>query len=385
MIRLGLLVGVLLIVLGSASAQDPGPGYILGADDVIEISDLNHPELNETVTVLPDGTITYSWVGQLPAAGKTPAALAGELAGKLSKSRNNVEVAVTVKEVHSRRARVLGAVKTSGPFDLKPHWRVLDLIAVAGGLTTRAARVKARVIRGGGAFSVDLERAASDPAGEDNPELVPDDLLLVDEQDPTENKVYAMGQVNKPGSYDLGDKGMSLLALLSQAGNTTDAAALTQAYVLRQGREIPLDLRPLVVEGRGAEGTIGFELLAGDVLMVPALEKRVAVMGQVNKPGFYPLPETRALTALDALSLAGGQTGSGDLARAGVVRMVNGAATVVPLDIEKMLKSGKMESNVVLDANDVLFIPSRTERKFTWNSVLAPLSALSYLGLRVFR
>jgi protein involved in polysaccharide export with SLBB domain len=381
-----LLALLLVLVCRPAFAQAaPTDGYILGPDDVIEISDLNHPELNETVSVLPDGTITYSWVGQVRAAGETPAELAGELAGQLSKTRNNVDVAVTVKEVHSRRARVLGAVKTSGAFDLKPHWRVLDLMAVAGGLTTRAARVKARVIRGGVALPVDLERAAAQPAGADNLELLPGDLLLVDEQDPTENKVYAMGQVNKPGSYDLGDKGMSLLSLLSQAGNTTDAAALTQAYVLRQGQEIPLDLRPLVVEGRGAGPTIGFELQAGDVLMVPTLEKRVAVMGQVNKPGYYPLPEARPLSALDALSLAGGQTEAGDLAKAGVVRTVNGAATVIPLDIEKMLKSGKMQTNVSLEENDVLFIPSRAERKFTWNSVLAPLSALSYLGLRVFR
>lgn len=368
---------------GRANAVSEPGGYVLGTDDVIEITDQNHPELNQTLTVLPDGSITYPYVGTLRAAGRTPADLAKEIRGFLERSRNNVDLSVGVKEVHSRRVRILGAVKTSGPLDLKANWRVLDVIAVAGGLTGRSAHIKARVIRGGEAIPIDLDDASAHPDGVNNPVVLPDDLILLDESDPTSNKVFVMGQVNKPGSYDLGDQGIGIVSLLSQAGNPTDAAALTQAYILRGKTEIPVNLRPVVVEGKVDEATRSLQLQAGDVLFIPGIERRIAVMGQVNKPGYYPMPEMRTLSALDALSLAGGQTQTGELSKAGVIRTVDGAAKVVPVDIEKMLKKGDVASNVTLQPNDILFIPSRSERKFSWETVLGPLSALSYLGLRI--
>jgi protein involved in polysaccharide export with SLBB domain len=380
-------VAVAGLILRGAAAQlppaVPSGAYVLGADDVIEITDQNHPELNQTLTMLPDGSITYPSLGTLRAAGRTPADLAQEIRRLLERSRNNVDVTVGVKEVHSKRVRVLGAVKTSGPFDLKANWRVLDVISVAGGLTGRPAHIKARIIRGGEAISLDIEDGSAHPDGGNNPLVQPDDLILLDENDPTQNKVFVMGQVNKPGAYDLGDQGIGLVSLLSQAGNPTDAAALTQAYILRGKTEIPINLRPIVVEGKVDEATRALQLQAGDVLFVPGIERRIAVMGQVNKPGYYPIPEMRTITALDALSLAGGQTQTGELAKAGIIRTVDGAAKVVPVDIEKMLKKGDVASNLVLQPNDILFIPSRGERKFSWEAVLGPLSTLSYLGLHL--
>lgn len=378
-------VSLIALSLGQHARATTGSAttYVLGADDVVEITDQNHPELNQTVTVLPDGSITYPYVGQLRAAGRTPADLAAEIRSALEKTRNNVDVSVGVKEVHSRRVRIVGAVKTSGPFDLKANWRVLDLVAVAGGLTGRSAHIKARVIRGGEAIPVDLDDGSANPEGPNNPLLQPDDLILLDESDPTQNKVFVMGQVNKPGAYDLGDRGIALVSLLSQAGNPTETAALTQAYIMRGKEEIPLNLRSTIIDGKPDEATRGLQLQAGDVLFIPAIERKIAVMGQVNKPGNYPIPETRAITALDALSLAGGQTQTGELSKAGIIRTVDGVAKVVRVDIERMLKSGNVAANVTLQPNDILFIPSRTERKFSWESVLGPLSALSYLGLRI--
>ena len=125
-------------------------------------------------------------------------------------------------------------------------------------------------------------------------------------------------------------------------------------------------------------------LQAGDVLFIPAIEARVAVMGQVNSPGYYPFPETRPLTVLDALSLAGGQNREGDLGKAGIIRFVDGKASVVPIDIDHMLQKKNMAANVSLRPDDVLFIPARGERRFEWRDVLYPLSILSGFGLRVF-
>jgi protein involved in polysaccharide export with SLBB domain len=380
----GSILALLVLFMVSASARSDskaGSNYVLGPDDVIEITVLNHQGLDKTVNVLPDGTITYPWAGQIKAVGKTPKQLAAQIKSELEKTRNNVEVTVAVKEVHSRLVRVVGAVKAPNAYNLKPNWRVLDLVAVAGGLTARSARVTGRIIRDGEIIPIDLAEDSTRTSDASNPLLRPDDLVFLEERDPSQNKAYVMGQVRRPGAYDLGDEGINILSLLSQAGDTTETAALTKAYILRGTTQIPINLRPVLAEGKLDESVRNLTLQAGDVLFIPAIERRVAVMGQVNKPGYYPLPETRELNVLDMLSLAGGQTPTGDLGKAGIIRMVDGAAKVFPVDIEKMLQKGNLTANVSLQPDDVLFIPARGERRFEWRDILGPLSILSFFGV----
>lgn len=383
------LLTLLLLAGTSARAQSlalAGGDYVLGLGDVIDISVLNHGDLNKTLTILPDGTITFPGVGQVRAAGKTTRALATEIQASLERTRNSVVVFVGVKEVQSRRVRLAGAVKMPNEYALRPGWRLLDLVAVAGGLNARPAHISGRIVRSGGEIvPLDLSEAIAQPQSDANPRLAVDDLVLLEEADPSRNTVHVMGQVTKPGAYPLGDEGISLLSLLSQAGNTTPSAALTRAYILRGNTEIPVNLRTLLAEGKTPGSNRALQLQAGDVLFVPEIEDRIAVMGQVNKPGYYSLPETRPLTALDALSLAGGQTQNGNLGRAGIIRMVAGKAQVIPIDIEKMLGRGDLQANVALQRDDVLFIPSRSDRRFEWKDVLGPLSALSFLGIRLGR
>jgi polysaccharide export outer membrane protein len=395
--RLIALAVTLLLVNVVASAQSDKAvapaqpdkveaSYLLGPDDVLEISVLNHEGLNKTLSVLSDGTITYPWVGQMKASGKTPKQLADEIRAELEKTRNNVEVTVAVTDPLSRRVRVIGAVKTPGPYELKPNWRFLDVVGLAGGLTVRPALVKARIIRDGTKpIALDPVKSGAAPDSDANPLLQPGDLILLDDADPAGNKVYVMGQVPNPGAYVPGDDGIGVLSLLSQAGNPKDTAALSRSYVLRGTTQIPVDLRSLVVGGKLDDNARDMKLQAGDVLVIPEIDQRVAVMGQVNKPGYYDLPETRQLTAVDALSMAGGQSQTGDLHKAGIIRMVSNKAVVIPVDIEQMLQKGKLEANIPLQPNDVLFIPARgTTQSSTMKDVVAPITALLLLGVRLF-
>jgi polysaccharide export outer membrane protein len=381
---------VTLLLLGlrglPVHAADERPGqYVLGPYDVIEITDVNHEDLNRTLTVLSDGTITYPWAGKLKADGRTPEELAAEIQTALEKTRNNVAVTVGVKEARSRRVRVAGAVKNPGSFDLQPNWRALDLLPAAGGLTTRSARIRARLIRGGRTITFDLSEALRSPDTDANPVLERDDMVLLDELDPASDRVFVVGQVNRPGAFDPGDSGINIMSLLAQAGNTTNQAALTQAHVLRGTTDISVNLYPTIVEGKLDDTVRSFMLQAGDVLFVPLVEKRIGVMGGVNHPGYYPVPETRPLTVIDALTLAGGQASESDLKKAGVIRTVNGVASIIPVDLNKLLRNPQAEANVVLQPDDILFVPLLGKRKFGWSDILAPISALSYLGFRVFR
>ncbi len=367
--------------------QDAALGQpLLGPDDVVEITVRNHSDLDHILTILPDGKITFPTLGEMQAAGKTPRALAADIQTELEKTLNNVGVTVVIKEAHSRRVRVIGAVRQAGGFDLKPGWRVFDALIAAGGLSAKPEMVTGRIIRGSGANAqvvvVDVAQVLSAPTGSADVPLEPNDLLLLDEQAVVKRQVQVIGQVGKPSLYDI-DADTTLLSVLALAGNPTDHAALSGVYVLRNGKQIPLDMYPLLVQGKTDDAIAKFKMQSGDVLVVPALEKHYAVQGAVGKTGNYTFPEKGSVTVLESLNQAGGGTG-GDLSNVGIIRMVDGQYTVTKVNVDKMLKKGDLSKNVALQPGDMVYVPAKsTSQGFSWNTLLAPLSVLSVLGLRL--
>lgn len=387
-VRLVVLLSLPLVALPAfADVSADENVYRLGPNDIVEIAVTNHENLDKTVTILPDGTLTYAAVGKIHAAGKTTDELSAHIKRELEKTLNNVNVAVTLTESRSRQVRVVGSVKTPNAYSIQDGWRVLDLIASAGGFTARPPRITGRIIRGGELIPLEIAAMYTQPDTSNNPLLQPGDLVYFEERDPSENKVFVMGQVSRPGAYDIPDDGLSLLSLLSQAGNVTDSAALTRTHVLRGSTEIPIDLRPAIVEGKLDPAVKDFRLLAGDVLLIPTLENQVGVMGQVNKPGYFPLPETRAITPVDALTMAGGQTNNGDLKRAGIIRVVPGKPEpeFIPIDMDQLVKKGTLVSKLTLAPNDVLYVPSREQKSNTLRDILSPITSLALLGIRIFQ
>ena len=343
-----------------ASAAEP---FTLGADDVIDISVRDHVEMDRTITILPDGKITVPSLGEFQAAGKTPRALAAEIQVELEKTLNNVSVTVAVKETHSRRARVVGAVKMTGIYDIRSSWRVLDLVVAAGGLSAKPELITGRIFRGGAqVLSFNLLEALRAPDTQANLPLEANDLLLLDEQTPIHRQAQVVGQVNKPSMYDL-EPDTTLMGLIAQAGNPTEHAALTRVYVLREGKQIPVNLYPMLVEGKADDKVTKFKMQSGDVVFVPTLEARYGVQGEVSKPAYYPFPEKGEVTVLDALNQAGGQTSTADMSKAGVIRLVDGKYQVMPVNIETMLKKGNLAKNMALQPGDTLYIPPRSTRQ----------------------
>jgi protein involved in polysaccharide export with SLBB domain len=357
----------------------------LQAEDTIEVYVSNHPDLSgKSFRILSDGTFTFPEAGEVKAAGKTAKEIASVIKGALSRTRNNVDVTVSVRELRPIRARIVGAVRLPSAYDVKKGWRLLDLVAVAGGLAAKPNHISGRMIRAGAkVVPLDMARAMADPASEANPLVEAEDLVLLDALDPPKLQVYVTGQVEKSGAFELLES-TTMLGLLSQAGGPTKSAALSRAYVLRRGKEMPLDLRSVLVQGKSESSVTGFALENGDVLFLPALEQRFAVMGHVLRPGYYSLPEKEELRLLDAVGLAGVELEKSDLRRAGIIRLVNGKPSVLPADIEKLLKRGDLASNVAMQPNDILYIPSRTQKGFTFTDLMSPLSALALMGLRIF-
>ena len=83
----------------------------------------------------PDGKITLQLLGEIPAAGSTPEALAQSIYDGMSKLKqlDRSEVTVTVIQVNSRKYFIQGEVNRSGAFSLLLPTRALEAIGHAGG------------------------------------------------------------------------------------------------------------------------------------------------------------------------------------------------------------------------------------------------------------
>lgn len=367
----------LAVAMPSRAAADDtqGPEYVIGIDDVLAISVSNRPELGGSATVLTDGNISVPEVGLVKAAGRTSKQLAKEIEEGLSKLYNNLTVTVAVTSAKAYRVRVLGSVKSPGAVPYRPGMKLVDAILLSGGITGKPGRMRGRLVRGvGNAQELNINGALEKPESVANIDLQTDDLLVLDETDPAKSKIYVMGRVKSPGAFDEGEDGLFLLAALTLAGYPMDDAALTKCYIQRGNEKVPVNLFETVGKGRLDPAIQAMVLRAGDILVVPAIDNRFQVMGQVSKPGEFPIPETKDIRVLDALGLAGGPTQVADLKKAGVFRVADGKPTIIKVDFVKMQRSGDMTKNFVLQKDDMLFLPMRGPAGFRIESLMSPLS-----------
>ena len=129
-------------------------GYKIGPEDVLDISVWKSPELSRSVPVRPDGKVSLPLVNDIKAAGLTPDQLRQELTMRLSEFIPAPEVAVIVREVHSAKVAVVGAVRSPGRFELRSPATVLEIIAMAQGFTDFAERDRIVVLRQNGRTTV---------------------------------------------------------------------------------------------------------------------------------------------------------------------------------------------------------------------------------------
>jgi polysaccharide export outer membrane protein len=129
-------------------------GYKIGPEDVLDISVWKSPELSRSVPVRPDGKVSLPLVNDIQAAGLTPDQLRQELTKRLSEFVPAPEVAVIVREVHSAKVAVVGAVRSPGRFELRSPATVLEMIAMAQGFTDFAERDRIVVLRRNGRTAV---------------------------------------------------------------------------------------------------------------------------------------------------------------------------------------------------------------------------------------
>jgi polysaccharide export outer membrane protein len=123
------------------------PNYVIGAQDVLDISVWKEAELSRSVPVRPDGKISLPLLNDVQAAGLTPSDLTAQITAGLNKFMTNPQVTVIVSQINSQRIYILGEVARAGSYTLLPDMTVLQALSDAGGFTAFANSKKVDVLR----------------------------------------------------------------------------------------------------------------------------------------------------------------------------------------------------------------------------------------------
>jgi len=184
---LALALAIAAIPCEAAQAQSPpteaGAEYLIGPEDVLDVAVWNNTEITRTVPVRPDGKISLPLLNDVQAAGLTPMQLRDVLVKGLESYIPSPTVSVIVREIHSFKVTVIGEVKTPGRYELKSRSTVLDVLAMAGGLSQYAARGRIVVLRHDGVTARELpfpyDKLTGKNAGSENFCVKPGDVILV--------------------------------------------------------------------------------------------------------------------------------------------------------------------------------------------------------------
>lgn len=191
---------VVLITLGGCAGQTarnsappdmtamPSKDYLIGVDDLIEVSVWNHPDLGVTVPVRADGRITIPLAGDLQAGGRRPADVADEASEALAEFVHEPQVTIIVAEMRSNeylsRVRVTGAVRTPVSLPHRQGMTVLDAILAAGGPNEYAAANRSSLHRQSdngtiATYQLPLKRMLEQGDLKANHLLAPGDVVVV--------------------------------------------------------------------------------------------------------------------------------------------------------------------------------------------------------------
>lgn len=173
-----------------AAAIKAVDSYMIGVDDIVQVTVWRNPDLGITVPVRPDGMISVPLVGDVAAAGKPPAEVAQDIQEKLAAYVRDPQVAVILTDLRSHeylsRVRVTGAVRQPVSIPYRPGMTVLDAVLAAGGVTEFAAPDRSELHRkledSASAYSVRLDRILGKGDLSTNYPVSPGDVITIPER-----------------------------------------------------------------------------------------------------------------------------------------------------------------------------------------------------------
>ena len=229
--RYFLLLCALFLTMGLARA---GSDYTLSTGDLVRVTVYDHADLTTETRVSEAASILFPLVGEVPVGGST----ANEAASRIGKMLEgggflkSAQVTLVVLEFKGQEVSALGLVNHPGKFSLQKSSKLVDILALAGGvaaggadslvlLTSQEGRMQRKEIdilalfeNGGDSLNIDIHN---------------NDIFYV----PREPRFYVYGEVQRPGVFRL-ERNMTVVQALSVGGGLTARGTQKGLRVLRR-------------------------------------------------------------------------------------------------------------------------------------------------------
>lgn len=279
---IGLLATTIICCAGPSFAQTNAneihESLLIGPGDLLRVTVLRESDLTQQVRVRDSGEVTLPLIGNVRVRGLSAADAASAIAAKYVEDDflKHPDVSVFVEEYATQPVAVLGQVVKPGLISISTTRSLVDVLAMAGGLTDLADR-HITVERGGNAHGLEevfLSNRADDALNA-NVEVSPGDKILV----PKAGIVYVLGDVGKPGGYLMQNNSrLTVMEAIAMAAGVNRTASEGGARVIHnangqyQERDLPLkDMQ---------QGKAPDQLLeADDVIYIPFSFGKNILMG----------------------------------------------------------------------------------------------------------
>ncbi|MEZ5329479.1 MAG: SLBB domain-containing protein [Verrucomicrobiales bacterium] len=222
-------------------------GYRLGVGDVIGVKYHGRKEFDRGgIQIAPDGTISYLETKQVKVAGLTIPEVRSELEKRLGEVHENAPRLIVFPQfLGSERFTILGMVKRNGSHPLNKRIRLLEALALSGGVTATegvagpelaADFSRSFLVRGGEKQNIDFEKLYVQGDLEQNVLVQDGDYIYIGSN--AQNRCYVLGAVNGNRSVTI-SPGASVMSVIASAGGYTDDAWRGKVLLIRGSLSMP--------------------------------------------------------------------------------------------------------------------------------------------------
>jgi len=242
-------------------------------------------------------------------------------------------------------------------------------------------------LRAEGLLPAELETAIAQALQSE--QILVDPVVTVTVVEYHSRPISVAGAVKNPVTFQaIG--AVSLLEALTRAGGLSPDAG---PEILVTRTQVGLDGAPVALTRRiavkalmdAADPEVNVKLYGGEEIRVPEAAK-VFVVGNVKKPGAYPVQDTTETTVLKMLAMAEGLAPYASK-QAYILRRDerSGARHELPIELKKILE--RKAPDVPLMANDILYVPDNTGRRATVSALdrIAGFGAATASGILIWR
>lgn len=238
-----MMAAVLVLAAGMAGAAE----QLLGPGDVVRLSVYGSPDLSLETRVSDSGHITFPLLGQVAVGGMAVPAAEKKIGELLEKGGylKKAQVNMIITTLANQQVSVLGYVNRPGRYPVEGKRKVLDLLALGGGIAPEGGDTVSLIRNRDGKTrreTIDVVDMVRKGELERDYEVAGGDVIYV-ERAP---RFYITGEVQRPGAFRI-ERGMTVLQAVSAGGGLTLRGSERGMQVTRRnamGQAVTIEVNP---------------------------------------------------------------------------------------------------------------------------------------------